>query len=122
MINADDLGTLKDYDYAELKDLISTLEFLISLECKNKNKYYESHRYPVNITQNGKEEEIEGYKSAVINAADAEREIKSMYYKFGSHRFPVGEIIVIILETLQNRYELDFGSLEEKRKLSKEME
>lgn len=54
MINADDLRTLKDYDYAELKDLISTLEFLISLEYKNKNKYYDSSRYPVQLLKMAK--------------------------------------------------------------------
>lgn len=50
------------------------------------------------------------------------KEIDSMEYHFGSHHFPIGRAIVIILETLQYRYDLDFGSLEEKRKLSKEME
>ena len=45
-----------------------------------------------------------------------------MEYHFGSHRFPRGRAIVTILQELQNRYDLDFGSLEEKRKVSKEME
>ena len=112
---------MKDYDYAELRDLISELEYIIGSECYNANQY----RYKLTYKRNGEEKELHGKYRLNVNEATAKQEIDSMYYEFGGNHLHVGRAIVRILDFLEKRYEMDelnFQHLEDGYKMYKEME
>lgn len=114
---------MKYYDYSQLKDMISDLEYIISKECSN-TQYFnkkvgnagKQYRYPVKFNQNGKNYICRGKVN--INEPTAEQEIKSMRYEFGSNHLYIGKAIASILEYMEDRYELDFYRLEEDYKMN----
>lgn len=100
-------------------DLICELEYIIGSECYNPNSYDgwtleegRSFRYPV--TYDDKEENE--HKCRYIVRDIDKNKIKSMRYKFGSNNLFIGSAIMKVLETLEDKYDINFDELIKQKK------
>lgn len=101
--------------------LIIDLEYIIGKECYNPNSYDgytgeqgREFRYPVWVdTSNTSEVNMQKF-SRKISGITPEK-ISSMKYKFGSNHLYIGSALKMILELLEDRYDIDFSELEEHR-------
>ena len=112
----------------QMAKLICELEYCIGNECFNPNSYDGwtgeegcEYRYPVYIRVKKDDEELTKVKGNIGNlypriAADS---INTMKYKFGSNHLFIGLGIMNLLEKLEERYDIDFNELEQKRKTKK---
>lgn len=118
-------------DKAMLK-LISELEFIIGWECYNPNSHDGwndidgcEFRYPVHgIDCDGEVFRVKGkvHNEVKITKAGSKRTVHSMKYKFGSNHLYIGLGIEKALAFLEERYDIDFNSLEAKYQAEHEEE
>lgn len=103
--------------------LIADLEFIIGSECYNPNSYDGwnniegcAFRYPINIPNSkGNYIKIKTNinKTLFINEdVITPNAISHMKYKFGSNELHIGRGIIKLLESLEERYNIDFNELE----------
>lgn len=107
----------------EMCKIVADMEYLIGSECYNPNSYDGwndiegcSFRYPVNVPdKNGKYVKVKSHinTSCLLSPEVIVPEtISFLKYKFGSNELYVGQGILNILNYLEERYDLDFNSLE----------
>lgn len=110
----------------EMCKLIAELEFLIGSECYNPNSYDGwqdidgcDFRYPISFPDaDGNYSKIRGNLNLVFDGGldINENNIPYIKYKFGSNELFIGQGIIKLLDYLQNRYDVDFSEMEEKKK------
>ena len=113
----------------EVCKLIAELEYLIGSECYNPNSYDGwndvegcSFRYPINVPDDsgnyskyrGKITNYDYFESDDIN--EILNSVQYMKYKFGSNELYIGKGIINVLSYLEERYNLNFIELEDKKK------
>ena len=106
----------------ETMNLVLSLEEYIGKECYNPKSYNGytmveglSYRYPVTITVTSDDGIDHSYSTKYILLDDKEistKTIDTLKYQFGSNHLYVGRAIVNLLSALEERYGIDFVSLE----------
>jgi hypothetical protein len=105
----------------ELAELITGLEYELGCKCNNPNSYNgytqvygKSYRYPVTFSCSKEENKLSKTRS-IVRGLEGPELIRTMRYKFGSNEMWVGRALETMLNILEERYDIDFNELEERR-------
>ena len=109
--------------------LLSEIEYKIGNSCYNGDSYNGwtdeygcSFRYPI-VYEYKDTDGIHSRKTrtSILSNSDITPEnIKTVCYKFGANELEIGRAIIDVLNMLENRYGLDFESLEKEYQKAKE--